>query len=52
MTKYNKCSICFGINIFWKMHFLEYFLENYLIFWCLVTTLKMSLKMFSDVWYS
>ena len=31
--------------------FREYFLENYLIFRCLVTTLKMGLRMFSGVWY-
>ena len=30
----------------------EHFLENYIIFQCLVTTLKISLRMFSDVWYA
>ena len=29
----------------------EHFLENYLIFRCLVTTFKMSLRVFSSVWY-
>ena len=30
----------------------EHFLENCLIFQCLVTTLKMSLRMFFGVWYA
>ena len=51
---YYFCSVCFSISVFWKMgHFLEnIFLENYLIVLCLVTTLKMSLRMFSGVWYA
>ena len=51
-------KFCFSLTLCLFQHycFLEngsfsekYFLENYLIFWCLVMTLKMSLRMFSDI---
>ena len=32
--------------------FKEHFLENCIIFQCLVTTLKINLRMFSGVWYA
>ena len=49
---------CLGNNIFFHAFSLshnnskEHFLENNLIFRCLVMTLKMSLRIFSSVWYA
>ena len=45
---------CFLENIsFFGKYFPEnYFPENYLIFRCLVTTLRMSVRIFSGVWYA
>ena len=48
---------CLGNNIFFHAFSLshnnskEHFLENNLIFRCLVMTLKMSLRIFSSVWF-
>lgn len=47
-------SVCFNIKVFWKTsHFSKIiFLENYLIFMCLVATLKVSWKAFHGAWYA
>ena len=52
MTSSTLCLLqyyCFLEN---GSFFEKYFLKNYFIFQCLVTTMKMSLRMFSGIWYA
>ena len=47
-------SVCFSINIFWKIdNFLKNIFLKTISFFsvCILTTLKMGLKMFSSIWY-
>ena len=52
MTSSTLCLLqhyCFLEN---GSFFEKYFLKNYLIFQCLVLTLKMCLRMFFGIWYA